>query len=270
MNKDFEKILDECMDRVNRGESLEGCLADYPDHSKELKKLLGTMLKTQDTYSFLPSGNAKREARKRFYSAIDKAKRSRQKRQFVFTRPRIWITATAIVAAILISLFGFNLFYTPIEPSPNPDGNFVFLISDEVNAIGDFDNLTISISKIGLKSADAAGQWIEFTPLIAQADLTLLTGDKSLEIWRGDIPEGQYSKVFINVVEVTGVLKETGETVEIKLPSQKLQLSMSFQISENAVTNFTYDLTVVATGNQQSDIKYILKPQADQSSTQVE
>ena len=48
MNKDFDKILDECIDRLNRGESLESCLADYPDYSKELKGLLGVWLKTQD------------------------------------------------------------------------------------------------------------------------------------------------------------------------------------------------------------------------------
>ena len=31
------------------------------------------------------------------------------------------------------------------------------------------------------------------------------------------------------------------------------------------MTSFTYDLTVVAAGNAQSGIKYILKPQVDQS-----
>ncbi|GAJ00558.1 unnamed protein product, partial [marine sediment metagenome] len=33
----------------------------------------------------------------------------------------------------------------------------------------------------------------------------------------------------------------------------------------DTVTSFTYDLTVVATGSPQSGIKYILKPQVDQS-----
>jgi hypothetical protein len=49
------------------------------------------------------------------------------------------------------------------------------------------------------------------------------------------------------------------------LPSQKLQISIPFQITAGSVTSFIYDLTVVSTGNQQSGIKYILKPQVGES-----
>ena len=31
---------------------------------------------------------------------------------------------------------------------PNPEGNFAFLMSDEVNAISDFQKLNVSISKV--------------------------------------------------------------------------------------------------------------------------
>jgi hypothetical protein len=99
-------------------------------------------------------------------------------------------------------------------------------------------------------------------------DLTLLPGDETQEIWRGDVPEGEYTKVFIQVSDITGILKETGQMVEVKLPSQKLQISMAFQITAGSVTSFTYDLTVVATGNQQSGINYILKPQVSESGTE--
>ncbi|GAH67756.1 unnamed protein product, partial [marine sediment metagenome] len=88
---------------------------------------------------------------------------------------------------------------------------------------------------------------------------------KVQEIWRGDVTEGQYNKVRIHVADVHGVLKETGKTVEVKLPSQKLQMTKPFQVTADTVTSFTYDLTVVATGSPQSGIKYILKPQIDQS-----
>jgi hypothetical protein len=64
---------------------------------------------------------------------------------------------------------------------------------------------------------------------------------------------------------VRGILKETGEEVEIKLPSQKLHISKQFQVANDTVTSFTYDLTVIAVGNSQSGIKYILKPQVEQS-----
>lgn len=86
------------------------------------------------------------------------------------------------------------------------------------------------------------------------------------------MPVGEYSKIFIYVDDIQGVLKEdireTDKPVEIKLPSNKLQISKSFQIAEDEVTSFVYDLTVIATGNEQSGIRYILKPQTDESSVE--
>ena len=67
------------------------------------------------------------------------------------------------------------------------------------------------------------------------------------------------------MADIYGVLKKTGQRAEIKLPSQKLQISRSFQVTADMVTSFTYDLTVVAAGSSKLGIKYILKPQIGQS-----
>ncbi|MFA5055368.1 MAG: beta-propeller domain-containing protein [Dehalococcoidia bacterium] len=40
MRDDIEKILDECIDRMSAGESLEACLASYPEHAEEIRPLL--------------------------------------------------------------------------------------------------------------------------------------------------------------------------------------------------------------------------------------
>ena len=37
---ELDSILDECLERMQRGEELESCLASYPDHGKELRGLL--------------------------------------------------------------------------------------------------------------------------------------------------------------------------------------------------------------------------------------
>ncbi|MFC1892989.1 DUF4382 domain-containing protein [Chloroflexota bacterium] len=149
-------------------------------------------------------------------------------------------------------------------PLPSPEGNFVFLISDDVNAISEFESVDVSISKIGLLRGDS-GKWLEFEPELREVDLTLVPGDKTQEIWRGDVPEVKYTRVLIQVAGVHGILKETGEEVEIKLPSEKLHISKQFEVTADTVTSFTYDLTVVAAGSPKSGIKYILKPQVDQS-----
>lgn len=44
MNKKLENILNECIDRINRGESIEHCLQKYPKYANELQDLLRTWL----------------------------------------------------------------------------------------------------------------------------------------------------------------------------------------------------------------------------------
>ncbi len=269
MAKNLDQILDECIDRINRGESLKACLAEYPEYREQLEPLLRAMLQTQGAYSFAPEAKARREARQRFNVALARREHGRREKQSlfprVFTWPRAWATVATVLVILVAGYFGLRFLQQPEGLVSNPEGNFVFLISDEVNAILDFDSLNITISKIGLQLSDDSGQWVEFAPEVREADLTLLQGDKTQEMWRGNVPEGQYTTLFIQVADVRGVLKESGQTVEVKLPSGKLHLSKSFQVTADAVTSFTYDLTVVATGSLQSGIKYILKPQADQS-----
>ena len=98
-------------------------------------------------------------------------------------------------------------------------------------------------------------------------DLTQLQGEQSQEIWRGNAPAGQYSQVYIYVSEVKGKLESTGQIIDVKLPSSKLRISMPFEVTVDTITSFTFDITVVATGNNG---KYILKPQIGNSGTQQE
>ena len=284
MGKAFNKILDECVDRLNRGETVEDCLAIYPEHAGELEPLLQVVFEAQKAYKLTPSPTAKMAGKKRLNAAIEalehRQKRRRPWSQWFMGRPRVWATAAAVILIALIGYFGLRPILFPVEttpepdsslvapsPQPNPEGNFVFLISDEVNAIGDFESLNVTISKIGLQAAGESESWVEFIPEITVVDLTQLQGDKAQEIWRGDVPEGQYYQVFIYVSEVIGKLSETGETVEIKLPSNKLHISTPFQVTADAVTMFTYDLTVLATGQNGG---YILKPQINQSGVHQE
>ncbi len=292
MANDLDRIFDECIDRINRGEGLEACLTDYPDHVEQLKPMLRALLSAKEAYSLVPSVSAKREARQRFNAALEELERRREERQPAFPWllgwSRVWATATAVLLIAVIGYFGLRPVLFPggpvpqpgpgsvtpgpqpgpapvvIIPEPSPEGNFVFLISDDVNAISDFKSVDVSISKIGLLQGDS-GKWVEFEPELKKVDLTLVQGEKTQEIWRGSVPEDQYTKIFIQVAGVHGILKETGQEVEIKLPGQKLHMAKRFQVSADKLTTFIYDLTVVAAGSPKSGIKYILKPQVDQS-----
>ncbi|MBA7505739.1 hypothetical protein ES706_04416 [subsurface metagenome] len=153
-------------------------------------------------------------------------------------------------------------------PSPIPEANFRLLISDDVNAIGDFESLFVTISSVGVhKAGDDAG-WLEVEPATEAAteglDLVTLQGDNAQEIWNGTLPDGKYTMVFVYVSAINGTLNN-GESTDVKLPSEKLHINTHFSILEDSPVSFVFDLSVVAAGSQQSGIKYILKPVVSQS-----
>ena len=153
------------------------------------------------------------------------------------------------------------------QPTPIPTGekvNFRFLISDEENAIGDFEQLWVHITSIGVQKGGDSGNWTEFTPDITKVDLKLLVGENATEIWSGYVEPGEYNKVFIHVDNVTGILDGAygGGTANVTLPSDKLQISKPFTLSPDLTVNFVFDITVVEAGKSG---KYILKPQIGQS-----
>ena len=151
--------------------------------------------------------------------------------------------------------------------------NFVLLVSDENNAITDFDHLYINISSIGMHlsggTGNESGDWLEFTPDVTQVDLRLLLDDNAMTIWSGNITEGQYTKVFIYVDDAWGILVggNESESVEVDIPSNKLQISKPFAVNNSSTTAFVYDITVISTGNEHSGIDYQLSPQIAKSGT---
>ena len=87
MDDNFDKILDECIDRINQGDSLEDCLANYPEYARQLESFLRVMLETRETYAFVPSTSAKMEARQRFNAARASIEQKRfEKQQSLLTR----------------------------------------------------------------------------------------------------------------------------------------------------------------------------------------
>jgi len=277
MANDFEQILDSCIDRINRGESLEDCLSDYPEDALELEPLLQAMYSTRQAYSFSPSADAKREARNKFMDALEHRRRSSFLQRF-FGQRLVWASLATAVVLILVGYFGVRTFISPSEPpvvavaSAAPNGNFVFLMTDDINAIAEFSKLDVTIEKVAiLKSGDSEG-WIEFAPEVPQFDLTLLRDGVTRKLWQGDLPEGQYSRVRLYISKALGTLELDGSVVDIKIPSERLQFDVetSFQIRSENITSYTYDLTVFNRGKGQGGDKYYLKPVVNQNSVRQE
>ncbi|MDD4859903.1 MAG: DUF4382 domain-containing protein [Dehalococcoidales bacterium] len=141
--------------------------------------------------------------------------------------------------------------------------NYRVLVSDEKNAIDDFKNLFVTVTKIGIQTAADSENWTQITPAITTFDLKLLIGENATPLWSGNVTRGKYEKVFIYISEVSGVLASAtdNKSVTVRLPGGKLQISKPFTISENTTTNFVFDITVIKTGSD----KYILKPEVEMS-----
>ena len=157
------------------------------------------------------------------------------------------------------------------DVSPEPAStvsNFHLLISDDRLAIGDFNELLVTIEKVSVQQAGASGL-IEFDVPEEDntADLTKLQGEYALEILKVQLDEGEYAGVVVQVGEVTGVLAETGDSITLKLPSSKIKINKHFGIYEGVETTFVFDIAVVAAGNEKNPkgIKYILHPVIRQS-----
>jgi len=74
MAEEFEHILDECIDRLLRGESLEQCLQRYPEQAAQLEPLLRVALATQKASSVEPRPEFKVQARQQLSSVLYRQK----------------------------------------------------------------------------------------------------------------------------------------------------------------------------------------------------
>jgi len=265
MSKDLDKLLDKCIDRMNEGESLEECLASYPEQAKELEPLLRAVWDFRGAFSLIPRASAKSVTRRRLDAALVNSDRRLQERQRrtkpLFGWTRAWATV-AIVLVLAVIGYGLYWFLTPEVAPVVAQANFRLLLSDQENAIGDFESLEVTITSIGMSRGGESGSWevITLAPGIVR-DLTDLPGLNAQEVWSGNLLEGQYNKVFIYIDNVSGMIN--GEPGEVKLPSGKLHISKPFAITaDELVVNFVYDVTVIEAGESG---KYILLPQANQS-----
>ena len=89
----------------------------------------------------------------------------------------------------------------------------------------------------------------------ATVDLTRVIDEDATAVFDGEIPAGSYEKVELDVSAVEGIVD--GEAVEVKLPSEKLQITNGFEVTPEEPVSFVFDINVVKRGQNNG---YILKP----------
>lgn len=112
---------------------------------------------------------------------------------------------------------------------------------------------------------EESGDWVEYDVDDRTFDLTQLRGANASLLEELETPEGSYSKVFVHVDEIEATLAN-GETTNVKLPSEKLQINQDFTVAANDTVDFVFDITVHKAGNSG---KYILTPVISESGPDV-
>lgn len=103
--KEFNNILDECLERVLiKGETVEQCLASYPEQAAELEPLLQTALATKKASAIKPRPEFRDRARYQFRSALQEMEVERGRRFFSW-QPR-WATAVIAILVLLLASGG--------------------------------------------------------------------------------------------------------------------------------------------------------------------
>ena len=105
MAERFENILDECIERLLQGESVEQCLERYPEHAVQLEPLLRVAKATRETSSVEPRPEFKAQARYQIESLLHaKGQKAGPRRlPLVSWVPRWAVGVAAVFLVILLA-----------------------------------------------------------------------------------------------------------------------------------------------------------------------
>lgn len=81
----------------------------------------------------------------------------------------------------------------------------------------------------------------------ATVDLTRVVGGKAMKVFDGELEAGRYNKIELYAVDIEGIVD--GEVVEVKIPSEKLQIVKPFEVTEDEPVTFVFDINVVKKGH---------------------
>jgi hypothetical protein len=95
----FADILDDCLERLVKGETLEQCLERYPDAAAQLEPLLKTAQITRAALIIQPRSDFRARARYEFRAALDTE--LTPKKAFSFCPMPRWATALMVISVLL-------------------------------------------------------------------------------------------------------------------------------------------------------------------------
>jgi hypothetical protein len=107
-NEQFNDILNECLDRILKGQTVEECLQKHPAEAQELEPLLRTALAARVASTIKPRPEFKSRARYEFQAAVRNLETGKTRRPFFSGWQWRWQSAwsMAIIAVLVIVIAG--------------------------------------------------------------------------------------------------------------------------------------------------------------------
>ena len=106
-DKEFYNILDECLERIlTGGETVEQCLASYPEHATALEPLLQTALDTKETLEIAPRPEFKERVKYQILTELRDMEERKQRRFSLLGWQPQWATAVIAVLVLLMASGG--------------------------------------------------------------------------------------------------------------------------------------------------------------------
>lgn len=181
----------------------------------------------------------------------------------------LYVIAGVSVAILVIAAVYSSGIQLPSSQGPGSQntitlGTLVVYIKD---APVELSELWVTIDSIEVQSNNG---WTKLTfkegEQMVNFELLSLE-DISLYISETQLPTGDYSKIRLHVQDATATF-ENGETVDLKVPSEKIDIIVKFQIEEGATTKVLIDMTAdwVSISNSHN-LRPVLKATVTDSTT---
>ena len=194
MAKNVQDILNNCVERMLKGESIEDCLKAYPQQAHELEPLLQISAAImQNSSSIQPASEFKDRVRSRLQNIL--YAQAEQRRARVSIWHRRW--AVALASILIIFIAGIGTVAASVNALPGQTLYPVKLASEEI--------------RLGLTFSD-----------VEEAKLHIQFAERRTAEIAGIARQGRDDKVFLLAEQATNHISEVEKNIEVEMIPQAM------------------------------------------------
>jgi hypothetical protein len=229
-NREFENILNDCLERLAMGETIMQCLESHPEQAEQLEPLLRTAQAAREASAILPHPEFRARARYEFHSALQEA--ASKKRLSLFGLRTRLVTAMVALSIILVSGGGTVV----MASSSMPDNPLypVKLASEEV--------------QLALTPSDIDKAEVCFMQADRRVDEIVYLADKG-DAQQVDVAALRLDECLGPLVEIASPEEVEAAAEEETLPEALMAVPEAAQVEEAAVDEATEKSALVGDGD---------------------